>query len=161
MTLSTTSKWFLKTSRDGDSTTSLGSLFQCLATLSVKKFFLITNLNLPLCNLRPFPLSCCLSAVRRDQPRSHCKHLSGIWRAQQGLPSASSSPDWTAPVPSVSPRKAYSPSPSPAFLPFFGPAPAPQCPFCIEVPKTEHSVWLFYIQVVASQTTTCEMKMEL
>jgi len=38
---------FLNTSRDGDSTTSLGSLFQCLTTLSVKKFFLISNLNLP------------------------------------------------------------------------------------------------------------------
>ncbi|KAK4826770.1 hypothetical protein QYF61_011397 [Mycteria americana] len=32
---------------DGDSTTSLGSLFQCLTTLLVKKFFLISNLNLP------------------------------------------------------------------------------------------------------------------
>jgi len=31
----------------GDSTTSLGSLFQCLTTLSVKKLFLISNLNLP------------------------------------------------------------------------------------------------------------------
>ncbi|KAK4810503.1 hypothetical protein QYF61_004283 [Mycteria americana] len=41
---------------DGDSTTSLGSLFQCLTTLSVKKFFLISNLNLPWHNLRPFPL---------------------------------------------------------------------------------------------------------
>ncbi|KAK4827080.1 hypothetical protein QYF61_014182 [Mycteria americana] len=40
---------------DGDSTTSLGSLFQWLATLSVKNFFLISNLNLPWHNLRPFP----------------------------------------------------------------------------------------------------------
>jgi len=43
--LSTTAKWFLSTSRDGDSTTSLGSLFQCLTTLSVKKFLLISSLN--------------------------------------------------------------------------------------------------------------------
>ncbi|KAK4820559.1 LOW QUALITY PROTEIN: hypothetical protein QYF61_000709 [Mycteria americana] len=43
-------------SRDGDSTTSLGSLFQCLITLSVKKNFLISSLNLPWRNLRPFPL---------------------------------------------------------------------------------------------------------
>jgi len=35
---------FLKTSRDGDSTTSLGSLLQCLTTHSVKKFFPISNL---------------------------------------------------------------------------------------------------------------------
>ncbi|KAK4807471.1 hypothetical protein QYF61_008239 [Mycteria americana] len=42
--------------RDGDSTTSLGSLFQCLTTLSVKKFFLMSNLNLPWRNWRPFPL---------------------------------------------------------------------------------------------------------
>lgn len=32
-------------------TTSLGSLFQCLNTSSVKKFSLISNLNLPWCNL--------------------------------------------------------------------------------------------------------------
>jgi len=46
----------LNTSGDGDSTTSLGSLFQCLTTFSVKMFFLISNLNLPWCNLRLFPL---------------------------------------------------------------------------------------------------------
>jgi len=56
MSLSTTPKGFINTSRDGDSTTSLGSLFQCLTTLSVKKFFLISNLSLPWWNLRPFPL---------------------------------------------------------------------------------------------------------
>jgi len=33
----------------------------------------------------------------------------------------------------------YSPSLSPALLTFFGPAPAPPCPFCTEVPETEHS----------------------
>ncbi|KAK4825477.1 LOW QUALITY PROTEIN: hypothetical protein QYF61_027632 [Mycteria americana] len=46
----------LNTCMDGDSTTSLGSLFQCLTTLSVKKFSLISNLNLPQRNLKPFPL---------------------------------------------------------------------------------------------------------
>jgi len=35
----------LNASRDGDSNTSLGSPFQCLTTLSEKKFFLISNLN--------------------------------------------------------------------------------------------------------------------
>ena len=74
MSPSTTSKWFLNTSGDGDSTTSMGSLFQCLTTLSVKKFFLLYNINLPQCNWKPFPLI--LSPVRRDQPHSCCNHLS-------------------------------------------------------------------------------------
>ena len=43
--LSAACKCLLNTSKDGDSTTSLGSLFQCLTTLSVKKFLLIPNLN--------------------------------------------------------------------------------------------------------------------
>ena len=51
-----TSKRFLNTSNDGDSTTSLGSLCQCLTIFSVKTFFLISNLNLPWCNLRPLAL---------------------------------------------------------------------------------------------------------
>jgi len=52
MSLSTTSKCFLNTSRDGDSTTSLGSPFQCLTALLEKNYFLVSNLNLPWCNLR-------------------------------------------------------------------------------------------------------------
>ncbi|KAK4827925.1 hypothetical protein QYF61_022373 [Mycteria americana] len=38
--------WHMSPARDGDSTTSLGSPSQCLTTLSVKKFFLISHLNL-------------------------------------------------------------------------------------------------------------------
>ena len=41
MSLRTTSKRSLNTSRDGDSTISQGSPFQCLTTLSEKKYFLI------------------------------------------------------------------------------------------------------------------------
>ena len=44
MSLSTTSKRFLNTSWDGDSATSLGSLFQCLITLLENRFFLTSNL---------------------------------------------------------------------------------------------------------------------
>ena len=47
---------YLNTSQDSDSTISLGSLLQCLITVSEKKFFLISNLNLPWSNLRPFLL---------------------------------------------------------------------------------------------------------
>ena len=46
----------LKVSRDGESTKSLGNLFQCLTTLTVKDFFLIRNLNLFSLSLKPFPL---------------------------------------------------------------------------------------------------------
>ena len=46
----------LKVSRDGASTTSLGNLFQCLTALTVKDFFLISNLNLPSLSLKAFPL---------------------------------------------------------------------------------------------------------
>ena len=62
---------FLNTSRDGDSTTSLGSLFQCLTTLSVKKFFLIYSLNLPWRNLRLLPLVLLLvTREKRPTPAS-------------------------------------------------------------------------------------------
>ena len=56
MSLNPTSTRLLDTSRDGDSTTSLGSLFQCSTTLSAKKFFIISSLKLPWHNLRLFPL---------------------------------------------------------------------------------------------------------
>ena len=38
----------LNASRDGESTTSLGNLFQCVTTLCVKNFLLKPNLNLPI-----------------------------------------------------------------------------------------------------------------
>jgi len=47
---------FLNTSRDSDSTSSLGSLCQYLSTLSEKEFILISNQNLPWSNLEPLPL---------------------------------------------------------------------------------------------------------
>ena len=56
MSLSATSPWFLNTSRDSDSTTTLGSLCHCITSLSEKKCFLICNLNLPWHNLKPLPL---------------------------------------------------------------------------------------------------------
>ena len=66
MPLRTTSKCFLNTSRVGDSTTSLGSLFKCLTTLS-EKFLLISNLNLPWCNLRSFPLVLLLEKSSKER----------------------------------------------------------------------------------------------
>ena len=56
MSLSATSLQFLSTCRDGDPTTSLGSLCHCLTALLEKKFLLISNLTIPQCNLRPSAL---------------------------------------------------------------------------------------------------------
>jgi len=61
-----TPTFLLKTSRDGDSTTSPGSLFRYLSTHSEKKFFLKSNLNFPWCNLRPLPLVLLLLYGRRS-----------------------------------------------------------------------------------------------
>lgn len=51
-----TSTHLLNISTAGDFTTSLSRWFQCLTTFSVKKSFLIFNLNLLLHNLRRFPV---------------------------------------------------------------------------------------------------------
>ena len=56
MSLSAVSPWFFNTSRDSDATSSLGSLCQCIITLSEKKCFLISNLHFLWHNLRPLPL---------------------------------------------------------------------------------------------------------
>ena len=48
MSCSATSTRCLNPSRDGDSPTALGSLVQRLTTLSVNKFFPISNLNVQL-----------------------------------------------------------------------------------------------------------------
>jgi len=45
----------LKVSRDKEYTMSLGNLFQCLITFTVKDFFQTSNLNLRSLNLKPFP----------------------------------------------------------------------------------------------------------
>jgi len=48
----------LNVSKDGVSTTYPGNLFQCINTLVVKNFLLMSNLILPSFSLKPFPLSC-------------------------------------------------------------------------------------------------------
>lgn len=54
MALSATCTHLFHTSKDRDSSSSLGRPFQCLITLCIIKHFLITNLNLPWHSLRPF-----------------------------------------------------------------------------------------------------------
>ncbi|KFW80123.1 Unconventional myosin-X, partial [Manacus vitellinus] len=70
---------FLNASRDSGSTSFLGSLFQCLTTLSMKKFFLMFNINLPWHSLGPFPGV--LSLVTWEKGQTHTwPLLSGICR---------------------------------------------------------------------------------
>ena len=60
----------LNTCRDSNSITSLGSLLQRLTT-HWEKFFFTSNLNLPSCNLRPFPLVLALvPCEKRNTPTS-------------------------------------------------------------------------------------------
>ena len=52
--LSTPSSLALNVCKDKAFTTSLGNLFQCLTTLTVNNSFLVSSLNLPSSNLKPF-----------------------------------------------------------------------------------------------------------
>jgi len=53
---STLSNTSLKTSSNGDTTMSLGRLFQWEVILTIKKFFPMSRWNLSRCNLHPLPL---------------------------------------------------------------------------------------------------------
>ena len=64
MSLSTTYTCFLNASRDGDSTSSLGSLCHCLTT-HLEKVFPISSLVLPSCHVRLFPFV--LSLVAQEK----------------------------------------------------------------------------------------------
>ena len=69
-----TSSPALNASRDGASTASLGNLFQCVSTLWLKNFLLISHLNLPCLSLRPFSLVLSLSTlVNSHLPSIYCQ----------------------------------------------------------------------------------------
>jgi len=138
MSLSATSWCFLNTSRDSDSTTSLGSLCQCLTSLSEKKFLLISNLILPWCNLKRFPfvLSLVIQETRPTptslQPFKELKTvvicpLSLLFSRQNNLGFL------------AIPHKACAPDPSPASLPFSGCVTGLQCTSGSQGSKTERS----------------------
>lgn len=55
---------------DGASTTSLGNLFQCLNTFTVKNFFHTSNLNLSSSSLKSSPLLLLLQALVKSVPPS-------------------------------------------------------------------------------------------
>ena len=62
----TLSRRVLNISREGDSTTSLSSLFQCSVTLRGKKFFLISSWNFLCFSLCPLPLVLSLGTTEKS-----------------------------------------------------------------------------------------------
>ena len=134
MSLSTTSTLFLNTSRNSNSTTSLGSLFQCLITLYMKKFFLIPSLGLPWCNL-----TC---HWEKGPMLSLMNFLLFSCREGWVLPSVSCSPNKTAPIHSVVPSMSCFLVLLPALMLLSACAWATQSPFCSEGSKTEQNIQL-------------------
>jgi len=61
----TLSRQVLNISREGDSTTSLGRLFQCSITLRVKKFFFVLSWNFLCFSLCPLPLVLSLDTTEK------------------------------------------------------------------------------------------------
>lgn len=86
MAPSATSSFFLNTSRDGDSATSLGGPFQCLIILSVKNF-LISILDLLWCRLRLCPLILWLVVIeKRLTPRLATPSFHGVVESDEVSP---------------------------------------------------------------------------
>ena len=79
--LRTHSSLALDVSRNRASTTSLGNLFQCLTTLTVKYFFLISNLNLPSISLKPFPLVLSPQTLLMNLSPSFLYPIFSYWKA--------------------------------------------------------------------------------
>ena len=66
----TLSRQVLNISREGDSTTSLGSLFQCSVALRGTKFFLMFRRNFLCLSLCPLPLVLSLGTEKSLAPSS-------------------------------------------------------------------------------------------
>jgi len=80
----------LNTAREGAATASLGNPGQGLTTLTVKNFFLTSNLNLTSFSLKPLPLV--LSLLVKSPSPAVLQAPSGTGRPQSGLPGGFSSP---------------------------------------------------------------------
>ena len=79
----------LNTAREGASTASLGKLFQCFTTLTVKNFLLISNINLPSFSLQPFPLVLSLHTLVKSPSPSFLSAPSGTGSCSKVTPEPS------------------------------------------------------------------------
>jgi len=71
----------LNTSREGAATTFLGNLCQCLTTVIVKNFFLISNLKLPSFSLKPLTLFLPLHALVKSPSSAFLQAPFRYWQA--------------------------------------------------------------------------------
>ena len=83
----------LNSFRDGASTTSLGTLCQCLTTLWVKNFFLIPHLNIPSFCLKLLSLVPLLLFLIKSLSQISCRPPLGIGRLQWNLLSKLNNPN--------------------------------------------------------------------
>jgi len=130
------SKHFLNSDRLDAMTTSLGSLFQWLTTLSVKNLFQMSNLIFPWCSFTPF--SHVLLLVTRERISAPPSPLLSLRNCtlQWGYPSACSSLSWTNQVTSATPQKSCPQDLSPSWLLSSGHTLTVWCLSSTEVPKT-------------------------
>ena len=80
------SRWVLSISREGDSTASLGSLFQCFVTLTVKKFFLMFVWNFPCSSLCPLPLVLLLHTTEKSLATVFMTNTARDFRLSPSIP---------------------------------------------------------------------------
>ena len=85
----TTSRWLLSISKDGNSTTPLGNLCQCSATLAGKKCFLMFRGNLLCFSLCPLPLVLALGTAEKSLAWLSLSSPSSVYRHRWDPPEPS------------------------------------------------------------------------
>ena len=145
----------LNTSGYTDSTTSLGSPFQCLTTLSVKKFILKSNPNVPWYNLRLFPFSSFVNYMGEEaNPHFATTSFQGVVESTEFFPEPTLFQTKQPHLPQPLLQRLVLQTPDQLLyhriiewlvlegtsrMPFSGHALGPQCLSCSEGPTPEHS----------------------
>ena len=129
----------LSTSRERASTSTLGNLFQCLTTLTIKNFFLTSNLNLSSFSLKPLCLVLLIHALVKSPSPAFLQAPFRYWKAALRCP-------WsllfyrlnTHNSLSLSSLRRGVPGLWSFSWPSFGPTPTGPCLSCAEEPGAGH-----------------------
>ena len=105
----TASRRVLNISREGDSTTSLGTLFQCSGTLRGRNSSSCSDGTSYASVCAHCPLSCHWALLKRAWPHPPDTHPSDICKYILGHLAAFSSSGWTSPAPSAFPCRRDAP----------------------------------------------------